>query len=586
MNKKIFALLATLMVFSMIVTACAPETVVETVVVEKEGQTVVETVVVEKEGETVIETVIVEVEAEAEPVEQVLSAALGVGPGGYEDGVPWTGGAGHTTHIKQFVTPTIFNNDLTEIVPYAVESWTANDDFTVWTYKLREDIKWSDGESLTANDWKFTADFVTASDFDSDQLTHRDLAFSSAVGYDESLAGEADELVGVQVIDDYTVEFTLTASNPRHYTSQYRTYILPAHAVDFAPSEQMSTDWYRDSDKMVGSGPFVIDAYEKDAFMSLVKNPNYFEGEPKLDQIVIRFFGGNITSAVLALAANEIDFTYIDPTDIPTLEGLEKEYNIFFNNSSVPVYTDIHYPNVPDFWQDINVRKAILYAIDRKAITEQILLDTHYVIPCPVGFPKAWPEDVEWFDYDPDKALELLAEAGVDPSEISMEWVGHAGYDNLLNNSAMQAVQAYMADIGIEMTYRFVDVPTFRERYTADGEWTFHYRGTGIPIYGANFGRGWSNGGSQGGDFKGYDMTAVGLEDAVAAIDTATNEEDYFAAITDFCKLHNETLPDLALWIGNRYGAAGVDVANFWWQPAAGGGPYVDNSHLWEMLDE
>ncbi len=587
MKKKLFALMATLMVLSMFVSACAPETIVETVVVEKEGETIVETVVVE--GETVIETVVVEVEPEAEPVAQTLSAALGVGPGGGEADmeVPWTGGAAHTTHIKEFVTPTIFNEDLTTIIPYALESWEPNDDFTVWTYKLRDDIKWSDGEPLTANDWKFTADFVTASDFDTTQTGHRALAFNQVAGYEERIAGDAEELTGVQVVDDYTVEYTLKASNPRHFTTQYRTYILPQHAIDYAPSEHLTTDWYRNPDKMVGSGPFVLSGYEKDAYMTLAKNPNYFEGEPKLDQIVIRFFAGDITAGVLALAASEIDFVYIDPTDIPTLDGLEQEFNIFSNNSTVIVYTDINYKNVPEFWQDIKVRQAILYAIDRNAITEQILQGTYYTIPCPVPFPDMWADDLNWYEYDPEKAKELLAEAGVDPADITMEWTGHAGYDNILHNSAMQATQAFLADIGItNMTYRFLDIPTFREEYSADGPWTFQYRGWAYPIFGADPSTKWGNTGSQGGDFKGYDMAAVGLEDAIAKINSAPDDEAYFAAMGEFCSLHNELLPDLQMWVGNRYGAANTNVANFWWQPAGGGGPYVDNAYLWEMVGE
>jgi len=549
MKKKLFALLTAMMILSMVFSA---------------------------------------VLAQSEDGEQILHAAFGVGPGGGEADMerPWSGGAAHTTHIKQFVTPTIFNEDLSAVIPYAAESWESNDDFTVWTYKLRDDIKWSDGEPLTANDWKFTADFVSAADFDSNQMAHRNLAFRDAVGFDEAQAGEAEGLAGVEVIDDYTIQYTLTSSNPRHYTTQYRTYILPAHAIDFTPSEFMTTDWFRNGDKFVGSGPFVLGEYEADAFMTLVKNPYYFQGEPKLDKIVIRFFSGDITASVLALAAGEIDFTYIDPTDIPTLEGLPQEFNIFENNSTVIVYADINYKNAPEYMQDINVRKAILHAIDRKAITEQVLLGTYYQIPCPVHWPEMWADDLDWYEYNPEKAKELLAEAGVDPADIVMEWTGHAGYDNILHNSAMQAAQAYLAEIGITLTYRFLDIPTFREEYSADGPWTMQYRGWGYPIYGAAPSGKWSNAGSQGGDFKGYDMAGSGLEDAIAAIGAAPTDEAYFAAMSDFCSLHNELVPDLQMWVGNRYGAANTSVANFLWQPAGGGGPYVDNAHLWEMVGE
>jgi peptide/nickel transport system substrate-binding protein len=519
----------------------------------------------------------------AQDGEQVLNAAFGVGPGGYEDGRPWTGGAGHTTHIKMFVTPTIFNEDLTDIIPYAVESWEVSDDFTVWTYHLK-DIMWSDGTPLTANDWKFTADFVAAADFDTDQLAHRALAFADAEGFDAAVAGEADELVGVQVVDDLTIQYTLSSPNPRHYANQYRTYILPQHAVNFEPSEQMTTDWYRNPETFVGSGPFVVEAYERDGYLTLGANANYFEGQPKLDKIVIRYFGGDITAAVLALAAGEIDFTYVDPTD---LEVLGDGYDVFSNNSTVIVYLDINYNNVPEFWQDIRVRQAILHAIDREAITKQILQETYYSLPCPVPFPDLWPEDVDWYEYNPERAAELLAEAGVDPSDISIEFTGHAGYDNILHNSALQAVQVYLSQIGVDdMTYRFLDIPTFRTEYAADGPWTFEYRGWAYPIYGADPASKWDNSGSQGGDFKGYDMTASGLADAVVAIKQAPTTDDYFAAMTDFCGLHNELLPDIQLWVGNRYGAASQGITNFWWQPAGGGGPYYDSSYLWEMSGE
>ena len=516
--------------------------------------------------------------------EQRLVAAFGVGPGGGEPeiGRPWTGGGANNTHHLLYLSPTLLNEDLTDIVPYAVEGWVHNDDFTVWTYTLRDDLLWSDGEPLTADDWKFTADFVTAPDYESDFLNHRALAFDNVVGYEERLAGEADTLAGVEVIDDLTIQYTLTSPSPRHYSTQYRTYLLPEHAIDFEPSEYLTTDWWRDPERQVGAGAFTVSEFENDNFMILEKNVHYFEGEPKLDEIVIRYFGGDITAAVLALAAGEIDFTYLEPTD---LEVIGDGYNIFFNNSNVPVYTDIHYTEVPEFWQDVRVRQAILHAIDRQTITEQILEETHFPIPCPVSFPDLWPEDVNWYEYDPARAQQLLEEADVDPSEITMEWVGHSGYDNIMNNSALQAVQAFLADIGVEMTYRFVDVPAFRDRYTADGPWTFHYRGSAMPLFPPEYSRAWTDVGVQGGDFKGYSMVDAGLEQAVMDISTATSEEEYREAIRVFCGIHNETLPDLQMWIGNRYGAASERLANFWWQPAGGGGPYYDQPHLWEIVE-
>ncbi len=589
MKKRILLIISMLIVFSMVMVACAPEPVVEEPVVEEpvvEEPVVEEPVVEEPEVEEpeVEEPEVEEPVVEEPAVEQVLTGAFTTGPGGGEEEVarPWTGAAGHDMHATLYVTPTIFSEDLSEIVPFALESWEPNEDFTVWTYTLRDDIMWSDGEQLTAHDWKFTADFVTDPDYAPDRIIHRALAFDQVLGYEERINGEMDELEAVQVIDDFTIQYTLAAPSPRHFATQFRTYILPEHAIDFSPADIMTTDWWRNPDKQVGSGAFVVAEWERDNYLALEPNEYYFLGRPKLDRIIIRLFGGELSSALLALQAGEIDFTYVEPTD---LDLLGDEFNIYFNSSGVVVYTHIHYNEVPEYWQDIKVRQAILYAIDRQAIVEQVLDGTHVVLPCPMVTEDLWHPDVDWFEYDPAQAQALLAEAGVDPSDIVMEWVGHSGYDNLHHNSALQAVQAYLSDIGITMTFRFIDVPSFRDAYSPDGGWTFNYRGAANPVFAFELERGWTNAGGQGGDFMGFDMAEAGLEDAIANINQAPTTEEYFQAARDFCLLHNQTLPDLQMWIGNRYGAASENVANFWWQPAGGGGPYRNNAHLWEMTE-
>ena len=175
-----------------------------------------------------------------------LVTALDMGPGGDEDSRPWSSGAGHTTHVKQFITPTIFNENLSEIVPYALEGWESNDDHTVWTYTLRDGLLWSDGTPLTANDWAFTAEFMTAPDWAGDRPGDRNLSLAEVAGFDAKTAGDTDNLEGIEVIDDQTIQFTLSAPNPRHFASLFRFYILPQHAVDFEPADYMTTDWFRD----------------------------------------------------------------------------------------------------------------------------------------------------------------------------------------------------------------------------------------------------------------------------------------------------------------------------------------------------
>ena len=203
----------------------------------------------------------------AQDGEQVLYVGLDVGPGGYNNSMPYNYGAGHTMHIKMFTPLFVWNTDSTDVVPFIVEEYEANEDFTVWTFKLREDVYFSDGEQLTASDVKFTADFMTAPDILLTAFNHINEAYGPILGFDERRNGEADELVGVQVIDDFTFEYTLSAPNPRMYSQMYGTYIFPEHAIDFEPSEYEATDWWYNQERQVGSGPFTVARVQRDEFI-------------------------------------------------------------------------------------------------------------------------------------------------------------------------------------------------------------------------------------------------------------------------------------------------------------------------------
>ena len=518
----------------------------------------------------------------AQDGEQVLYTGLDVGPGGYNNSMPYNYGAGHTMHIKMFTPLFVWNTDSTDVVPFIVESYAANDDFTVWTFKLREDVYFSDGEQLIAADVKFTADFMTASDILLDNFNHINEAFQPVEGFDARRAGEADELVGVQVVDDFTFTYTLSAPNPRMYARMYGTYIFPEHAIDFEPSAYQETDWWYNGDKQVGSGPFVVADYARDEFIELVPNEYYFQGKPKLDRIVNRYFPDE-TAAVLALTAGEIDFSYISPDVIPTLD--EDTFEIYGGNSYVSVIFHINYNNAPEAWQDLKVRQAFMYAIDRKAIVDQVLEGTHSVLPCMVPLPGVYPDGLNYYEYNPDMAKQLLEEAGVDPGDLgTIDWITHPGYSNPLMKDSIQASQAFLAEVGIQAEMRYLDLPTWRSTYLAEG-YDMGYRGGAFRIFGGPMETLYTNGGGQGGDKNGWDYEATGFEAVVAEINAAPTFEDYQAKLGELCKMENEQLPFMSMWVGNRFGAANKRLQDFYWYPAGGGGPYDDHPELWYIGD-
>ena len=519
----------------------------------------------------------------AEPA-QVFVAAYANGPGGNGDqpAIPFSSAAGHAALLKLYSPLTILSKDGSEIVPYAVEAWSSNDVGTVWTFKIRSDMRFSDGRPITALDVKKTAEYVTDPSFKPENVGDRNLWLSNVVGFKQKLDGSIAELSSVRVVDDFTIEFTLDAPNPRFYANCYRAYILPTHAPGFPAGDPMMSDWWHSPTQHVSSGPFRVSGFRKDEFMELAPNEHFFLGKPKLDRFIIKFFGGDITSAVLAMAAGDVKFSYVTLNDLPVLDT--DATNVFSGSSDTIVFFDLNYKNLPDYWQDVRFRQALMYAIDRQTIVEQIYQGTATVYPAIWAHEVTYTDKLNWFEHDPEKATQLLREAGIRPEDVVIDIQSHAGYNNAPNNTALQAIQQYLARIGInKFSYRFLDVPSWRTLYVKDGDWTIGYRGWGVPLYGADPYFQMSNAGRQGGDFRGYDFDNNGFPAVLANVTSAPTNEAYFAALRELNELHNAQLPVLYMWVENRFGAASKKVRNFHWFPAAGGGPYIDDSHLWHI---
>ena len=524
-------------------------------------------------------------EAEAKPAaEQVLVAALDNGPGGNggDTSRPYAVGAGHTLMATIYTPLTIFDAKQETIIPHAAKSWSHNEDFTVWTFVLHDRLTWSDGKPVTANDVKFTAEFTTDPGFAAQNYENRNNAFQGLVGFDDKVGGKVSSLDSVRVVDERTIEFTLKEPNPRYFANHYRSYILPEHAIDFKPSENMTTDWFHDPTRQVGSGAFTVSGFRQDEYLELSKNPYYFHGEPKLDKVIVRWFGGDITAATIALAGGEIDFSYVEYGSIATLGQV---YNVDSGLMGVPRFIHFNYHALPEFFKDVRVREALHYAIDRKAIAEGVFQGTHQVIPSAVISEAAW-EGHNWYEYNPQKALELLAEAGVKPQDINlkiMRWQSDS-----MTEAAMDAVQYYLTQLGMNVSHYNVDIITWRARFTAAGskalEWEAGYRGaSGLP-YATDQSFLFGNGGGQGGDFMGLDLDKD-FADLVEKVRTAPTADAFNEALKEMSLKQNERVPHIYLVVGQGFGVAHSRVKDFHWYPGTGGGPFLHSPEKWYIAD-
>jgi peptide/nickel transport system substrate-binding protein len=471
---------------------------------------------------------------------------------------------------------TIYNESYENILPYGAESWSASADNTVWTFKLKAGLNWSDGKPVTAHDVKFTVEFVTDPEWVAQVASDRNVCYSNLVGFKEKTKGTISELDSVKVISNKEIQFTLAKADPRFFAKMFRSYILPEHAVDFSPAENMTTDWWTTPGKQVGSGPFYISGYVKDDYLELSANEHYFDGKPKLDKLIVKFFSGDETSAVLALAAGDIDFSYINFNDIATLGD---KVDVFSGLQPVPRFFMYNFDRLPEYWKDIRVRQAIYYAIDRKTITDKVYKNTHEPIVCQVLAKNTWSNNLNWYDYNPEKAKQLLAEAGVDPTDIKMNVIGYKSDPMTL--SAMQTVQSYLAQIGItNFSHTALDTASYRSKFKMGGEWDIVYRGASGAAYTFNTHQFYDNAGVHGGDFAGWDYES-GFADTIENIDTAGTADEFFGAIEEYNDKSNALATITWLWAGKAYGAARNEVKGFYWYPGTGGGPYLDHPERW-----
>ena len=295
-----------------------------------------------------------------------------------------------------------------------------SDDVMHFTYTIRDDLVWSDGEPLTAEDVAYSLNLY--------KNNHAYLPQN----YLTAIDGD------VRAVDETTVEFDTTqpaalytGENPYLYT-----YILPKHVFEQVEAGNCpdGTDPCRpksfENVPSVGSGPFTIEEYQVGEFVRMVQNPFWPGPEPAVDEIIYRFYE-NDDAVATALQTGEVDFVYITTPNV--FNSLTSAENIDTMVGTIPSFAEIGmntgsaYQEADDFFTphgdghpaltDVTVRRAIRMAIDSEALNEQVLLG--YGVPGttivpPVSVPGArWePTGEDLIAWDIEGANQLLDDAG------------------------------------------------------------------------------------------------------------------------------------------------------------------------------
>ena len=291
-----------------------------------------------------------------------------------------------------------------------------NQNFTV---HLDENAAWSDGTPVTAEDVEFTVLRLASPVIGNATMM---LYAFEGVGDDGFVEEGATSIDGVQVIDDKTVQFT--SKEPMALTTFENTYgryihTLPKHVLENYSDEELQTlDWFNHPD--VVSGPYFLTDYDTEHYVTYEANESYWKGAPKIGKLNIKIVEGSQIYA--GLQSGEIDITHHTMTAIPqedyesieSLENVDVVYGLPITNQSAFIQT----ANIPD----ARVREALVYAIDRNQLVEQLLKGHGEVVD---GFLSSaspfYDDSITPMTYDPEKAKELLDEAAMDFSDIYYE---------------------------------------------------------------------------------------------------------------------------------------------------------------------
>lgn len=359
------------------------------------------------------------------------------------------------------------------VEPLLAESWESEDGGKAFVFTLREGVTWHDGEPFTADDVVFSFNIFANPAVGSTYAGK----LSDVVGYEEFQSGAATELAGVTKVDDLTVRVELKNPTPLWVDlQQISISMLPEHILgDVAPDQLRTHPYWKN---MVGTGPFVMAKFVDDQYIEGVANEDYFLGRPKLDKIVFQIYAD--TTAILnALEAGELDATPYEGGGIPLdqvqrFEAMDHLTVLGNMDGGLPTFIMLNLED-PDFAK-LEVRQAIMYAIDRQTIMDTVRMN--YGKISNTMFPAEWarPAELDEYAYNPEEAAELLAAAGWDPNR-KIDFLYY--YNDQVNKDIVVAIQAYLSAVGINIEPRLVDGAgfnqaivdkTFQAGYAANGQ--------------------------------------------------------------------------------------------------------------------
>lgn len=470
----------------------------------------------------------------------------------------------YTAYINSLIFQSLVSVDASaNLQPNLAKSWEVSEDSKTVTFHLFENIKWSDGEAFTAEDVQFTLEFMSNKNYTGLNSTY----IQQIDGYDGFRDGTAEHLSGITIIDENTIAITTKEVYASFFEKIGRgVSIIAKHIWEGVPLEEVeqSTELLQNP---VGTGPFILQDYVPDQYTSLVKNQEYFEGNPKIDKIIVQVV--NPDTAQAQLLNNELDMIRVEslnPDDIKIYEdaGFEVKSNLL--NAYQHMVINLNNPLL----SNKDFRQAMAYAINREGIVSSLLYGYGNVantIYTKEFFAYPGEEAINDYAYSPEKAIEILT------GKVGLEYKGGTMYQdgkpvkltllypsgNKAREGAATVIQQNFKEIGIDLKLELVEFATLtsilQDKKADNYQLALLGNGFGADAdVTQNVGTGGSNNHSQYSNSKIDELLVQGL----SSLDNETRSPIY----KEIATILNDELPVIYLYNWERFTILNPKIKN------------------------
>jgi len=327
-----------------------------------------------------------------------------------------------------------------KIKPLLAQSWEVSEDGKVWTFHLRKGIKFHDGSLFDSQSAKFSFEYEPA--------PYRALTHWTKE---------------IRAIDEYTLKFILS-----------RPYAPLLRDLSSAPiMSPTSLDKNGKFTAPIGTGPFKFKKWLKGQKFMLVRNPDYWRGSSKLEEVIFRIIPDASTRAI-ALEAGEIDLAGHRAgrrLNVSDIQGLERNSDIrIIKGYTQPCVNWIQFNMQKEPFNNLQVRKAVYYAIDTQTIVNSLLGKTAVpLLKGPFNMPNLTDlinPNLKWYSYSPKRAKELLEETGWEDTDgdgirdrkgkpLEVVFILYKGKPDL--SEVGQVIQAQLGEVGMRVKLQVVE---------------------------------------------------------------------------------------------------------------------------------